>query len=79
MSHFYGSLQGSRGEATRCATKKSGLTVRAAGWGGSILVRVWHDTQDGVDCFSVHQTLWQGAGVSEAIASGILGQTREKE
>ena len=29
MSHFYGVLGGSRGEATRCGTKKSGLVTYA--------------------------------------------------
>ena len=40
MSHFYGTLQGSRGEATRCGTANSGLVTYAAGWKGAICVHV---------------------------------------
>lgn len=32
MSHYYGRLQGHRGEATRCGTKKSGVRVVARSW-----------------------------------------------
>lgn len=32
MSEFYGRLQGSRGEATRCGTKGSGISVTAESW-----------------------------------------------
>ena len=40
MAHFYGNLKGSRGEATRCGTASSGLTVSARSWGGSITVEL---------------------------------------
>jgi len=39
MSHFYGSMQGSRGEATRCGTKNSGFTAHIRG--RDIGVEVW--------------------------------------
>jgi len=32
MSHFYGYLQGSRGEATRCGTKTSGINAHLRSW-----------------------------------------------
>ncbi len=32
MSKFYGDLQGSRGEATRCGTKQSGIRSHVRGW-----------------------------------------------
>lgn len=32
MSEFYGRLRGSRGEATRCGTKSSGIKVTAETW-----------------------------------------------
>lgn len=32
MAHFYGSMEGSRGEATRCGTEKSGITAHVRGW-----------------------------------------------
>ena len=73
MSHFYGVLNGSRGAATRAGTKCSGLTVTAASWVGAIRVELSIDAE-GRDCFRVLQTPWHGAGVSELLAEGILGQ-----
>jgi hypothetical protein len=32
MSHFYASIKGSRGEATRCGTKASGIRGHVRGW-----------------------------------------------
>lgn len=40
MAHFYGNLKGSRGEATRCGTASSGLSVSARSWGGSLTVEL---------------------------------------
>lgn len=76
MSHFYGYLQGARGEATRCGHKSSGLTVKAASWNGSIRVTLSHE-QD-VDTFDVtmfrhgHSHGWEGT-----IAHGVLGKQPE--
>lgn len=39
MAHFYGNLKGSRGEATRCGTRQSGIRVSARSWAGSVTVR----------------------------------------
>lgn len=74
MSHFYGTLQGTRGEATRCGSKGSGMTATAAGWGGAIETRLWHDEKAGVDRFEVRQRHWRGSGVSYTIATGIVGE-----
>ena len=40
MAHFYGNLKGSRGEATRCGTKSSGIRVSARSWSGSVSVEM---------------------------------------
>jgi len=32
MAHFYGSMNGSRGEATRCGTKSSGISAHVRSW-----------------------------------------------
>lgn len=40
MSHFYGTLKGSRGQATRCGTKDSGIMASAQSWDGSITVYI---------------------------------------
>lgn len=73
MSHFYGTLKGSRGEATRCGTKNSGLDVTAASWAGAIRTRVWHDGAAGVDRYDVSLIPWHGAGASRVLAQGIVG------
>lgn len=40
MSHFYSSIQGGRGEATRCGTKKDGIRASVQSWDGSIGTRL---------------------------------------
>ena len=40
MAHFYGNLKGSRGEATRCGTRQSGIMVSARSWNGSVSVEM---------------------------------------
>jgi len=37
MSALYGSLKGSRGEATRCGTKNSGIRSSVQSWNGSLV------------------------------------------
>jgi len=69
MSHFYGVLNGSRGEATRCGTKKSGLAVTAASWSGAVSVRLYVNA-DGVDRARVSLVPWHGAGTSRVLYDG---------
>jgi hypothetical protein len=71
MSHFYGTLKGSRGEATRCGTTKSGLETWAAGWGGAVRVCVYH--HDGQDWVRVTMEPWKGIGPHKLLYSGPLG------
>lgn len=40
MAHYYGTLTGSRGTATRLGTRASGLTVAARSWTGSVTVEM---------------------------------------
>ena len=76
MSHFYGVLGGSRGEASRCATKTSGLSVTAAGWRGAVGVRVWYNADKGRDEYRVYLTPWQGSGGhSRLFSAGGLNAT----
>jgi len=67
MSHFYGRLQGNKGEATRCGTKASGLRVDAASWKGAICVKVWHEDETGEDWYRIERIPWQGTGAAEVI------------
>jgi len=62
MSHFYGTLQGNRGEATRSGNKSSGLQTHAAGWGGAISVNLYHDAETGIDMARIFLAPWQDSG-----------------
>lgn len=72
MAHFYGIVQGSRGEATRLGGKASGLRTVAASWAGSCVVEAYVD-KNGVDCVTVRLRKWQGAGVERTIYDGPVG------
>lgn len=41
MAHFYGGLQGNRGEANRCGTKQSGISVWAQSWRARVEVELY--------------------------------------
>ena len=72
MSHFYGTLCGSRGQVTRQGTKKSGLNVIATSWAGSISTSLYVDKQ-GRDCFIIYQEPWHSKGIRQKITQGIIG------
>ena len=72
MSHFYSVTQGSRGAATRCGTKNSGLNTTAASWNGAINVVLYE--KDGKDMYRVVQTPWHGRGVTRVLAEGVVGE-----
>lgn len=55
MSRFYGSLQGNRGEATRCGGAESGVSCHVRGWDIGIEVRGYVN-EDGQDEFRVFIT-----------------------
>jgi hypothetical protein len=78
MSKFYGTVEGNRGEATRCGTPKSGITTQAASWKGAIRTVVFVDDQ-GRDAYRVEMIPWQGAGESRVIETGVFpGQAESK-
>ena len=70
MSHFYGRLNGSRGEATRCGHKTTGMTTIAASWRGAILVQLWHDEDSDQDWALVEMTPWHGHGINRELYRG---------
>ena len=72
MSHFYGTLKGQAGEATRCGSRASGIVTYAAGWRGAIRVEVFLDEQ-GEDAYRVALVPWgNSSGISRQLASGKL-------
>lgn len=55
MSHFYSSIRGNRGPATRCGSKASGITAEATGWdiGGVVCTTFNPQLQTDVVTFSL--------------------------
>ena len=70
MAHFYGTLQGSRGEASRLGTARSGLRTVAASWQGSVRVELYHSEETGQDMCHVYLAPWHGKGTELALYSG---------
>ena len=77
MSHFYGTVSGQAGHATRCGSANSGLDTSAASYDGAITVTLRRDEKNNCDTFQVRQETWLGMGVSEIIAEGVVGQKTE--
>lgn len=61
MSHFYASIQGNRGEATRQGTAKTGITGHIRSWNVGARVTCYVDA-NGEDYVSI--TLTSGSGYS---------------
>lgn len=70
MAHFYGTLEGSRGQITRCGTKNSGVTVVAASWKGAVRISLWFDEKNNVDMMDVSLIPWKGVGSSRILYHG---------
>lgn len=67
MSHFYGSIQGNRGEATRGGTKDSGIYGHIRGWNVGVRVDVDHDADKGQDIAVVRATGGSNGSAGEII------------
>lgn len=68
MAHFYGTLHGARGPASRLGHKSSGLETVAASYQGAVKVRLYG--RDGTDMAEVRLTPWQGSGSSRVLYDG---------
>lgn len=71
MAHFYGEIQGNRGEATRMGTKDSGFRGHIRGWhvGGSI--NCYHNRSKDRDEVSIYATSGSNGGNSTHLATVI--------
>jgi len=74
MSHFYGWVQGNKGEASRGGSKKSGYHTVAASWNGAVEVRLDYDPTTDTNRYIVFQTKWHGKGIERVIAEGVIGE-----
>ena len=77
MGHFRGTLRGNRGGASRLGTKGGGLHVTAASWEGAVSVRLWHDSEAGVDMAEVALTRHCGAGTYKPLYHGPVSGKEE--
>jgi hypothetical protein len=68
VAHFYGTVQGARGEASRLGNKASGLQAIAASYSGAVEVELQH--RDGVDYARVCLRPWMGEGVDRVLFDG---------
>lgn len=70
MSHFYGTLKGQAGEATRRGSKRSGLVTYAASWAGAIRVEL--SVRDDMDYALVSVVPWRNRGTTKLLYDGPL-------
>jgi hypothetical protein len=70
MSHFYGTLQGNKGEATRCGSKSSGVDAVAASWRGCGTAFTYFNEERGVDMLRLAIDVWKGAGMRAVLYDG---------
>lgn len=74
MSHFYGTLQGNRGEGTRCGSIESGMETYCASWEGAIRCCAWHDRKTGKDMVRVEMTPCHNKGEYKLLYLGEIGK-----
>lgn len=74
MSHFYGTLKGTRGEATRCGTKTSGLVSHAASWNGAVRTSLYFNDTVQEDWCRVELVPWQANGEYRLLYHGPVGR-----
>lgn len=77
MAQFYGSLQGSRGEATRQGTARSGLTGHIRGW--NVGCRVVMDEINGKDVCRIYLTSGSNGRTSDKLLGTFTEEDLSKE
>lgn len=78
MAHFRGTIQGTRGEASRLGSKDSGLTVEAQSWQGKVTVQLAHDPATGIDSVIIELSKHHGQGRSMLLYNGPIGTAHVK-
>lgn len=77
MSHFYASIQGSRGKATRQGTASSGICGHIRSWDAGVEVIGFTSTHlpesERFDCFDIYMTAGSNGGLKIH-----LGQVRRR-
>ena len=70
MAHFFASIQGQRGKATRLGSKASSINATVASWQGAVDVRLWHNGATGEDMAEVSLIPWGNSGVHKVLFTG---------
>lgn len=68
MARFRGVVEGSRGEASRCGTPRSGLTTVAQSWTGDIRVSLFDN--NGEDWARIYSTEHGGSTAKRVLYDG---------
>lgn len=74
MAHFYGTLRGHRGRATRQGTVGSGIDAVAASYQGAVNAYAYRRGagDEARDYVRISFTPWQGAGLSAQVYDGPI-------
>lgn len=81
MSHFYATIDPTKSggrKVTKCGTKNSGVTVRAASYSGAVRVILSHNEQTGIDNALVELVPWLGNGTHSTLYDGPVGKFAPK-
>lgn len=70
MAHFYGRMEGNRGETTRCGTKGSGIVARLGSWTGGVRVHLWWNEIHQENWATVSLIAWNGRGTQQLLYEG---------
>lgn len=77
MASLYGSLQGCRGEATRCGSKSSGVRASVQSWTGSLVSYMDLD-DNGNPIITLKASEGSSSYGNETIFSGSLEELKAK-
>mgnify|MGYP001598349603 CR=1 FL=1 len=77
MAHFYGTVQGFRGEASRLGSLESGMEVYCASWNGAVRCKAWYNSKKKIDILTIELVPWQGNGVNKLLYEGPAGGTSQ--
>ena len=71
MSALYGTIEGTKGKATRCGHRE--LVTHSACWNGAVKVALQHDKKTNSTSYRVELVPWRGAGENRLLAEGKMG------
>lgn len=74
MSHFYASIQGNRGEATRQGTEESGISGHIRGWDIGIRVNCFVNKEGEDEC-----TVFLTGGSNGMQTSKLIGSFKKSD